>query len=654
MKKIIVSILVVCLLLTATPINVGGNEAGGGGESVEYWALIVCCDQWYDFEPYREMGDSIEAALIDAGWKEAHIYKLYQEEAYSWDVVDNIRLLAKKVNPQDTLLIFLAGHGHIGYFCTYCTELEYNKLNFELNKIDCSAMGVWISACYSGSTIPHLQQDGRVIVTASRDNETSGGFSLTPTALDGFADYVVNGVGGNNDGVVSVEEAFKFQLRRLMVYDPWFEPQIQDDYPQQLHLTWQDWVEGRIDQFPDPLKKCTGGGSFPIDIYDGMEAQVAQSFQPSFEVLTKVQLGIIRYGDVTYPVKVSIREELNGVNLTSKVLLPDEVPQWECGMHRLTTFDVPNIDVTPGKTYYIICKATQEGGNEPWEDCYLVDLSDTNLYENGTCWISDYWNQNWKCWSSWEVSFATYGLNNGENLPPYVSKRPTGTTSGEKNHDYTYSAKTTDLEGDTLYYKFDWGDDTYTDWLCPPAGASVEATHSWAEDGIYFVSVKAKDIHGAETSWSSGLRVAIGNQPPDRPMQPDGPTEVDARIVPYMYATNTDDPDDDWVYYQWDWGEWTGPWYLFPRYGGFPTIRAHSWLTPGTYEVRVRAATDKDDPSTYSDWSLPLTVTVDDPWWSNNEYNNNELNSSPSSQQNSQVQVRRAPNKVAIPVICSH
>ena len=63
------------------------------------------------------------------------------------------------------------------------------------------------------------------------------------------------------------------------------------------------------------------------------------------------------------------------------------------------------------------------------------------------------------------------------------------------------------------------------------------------------------------------------------------------------------------LYYQWDWDEYRGPWYLVPRNSGVTVIRPHTWLTLGDHEVRVRA---KDTFGNVGEWSEPLTVTVNE------------------------------------------
>jgi len=101
------------------------------------------------------------------------------------------------------------------------------------------------------------------------------------------------------------------------------------------------------------------------------------------------------------------------------------------------------------------------------------------------------------------------------------------------------------------------------------------------------------------------VEMYTGDAPPE-PNRPSGPT-TSKKLRTKIYTASAIDPDDDDMYYQWDWGEYTGPWYLFPRGSGSTVVRHHTWLTVGTHNVRIRA---KDIWGNVGEWSDPLTVTV--------------------------------------------
>jgi hypothetical protein len=90
-----------------------------------------------------------------------------------------------------------------------------------------------------------------------------------------------------------------------------------------------------------------------------------------------------------------------------------------------------------------------------------------------------------------------------ENNPPNTPSSPSGQIKGKIDVEYTYTSSTTDPDEDQIYYLWDWGDSTQSDWLGPNnSGDIIETTHTWADKGTYSVKVKAKDSNGLESSWS--------------------------------------------------------------------------------------------------------------------------------------------------------
>jgi hypothetical protein len=109
-----------------------------------------------------------------------------------------------------------------------------------------------------------------------------------------------------------------------------------------------------------------------------------------------------------------------------------------------------------------------------------------------------------------------YCFGDEGNRPPNQPTVPSGITSGSKGIEYSYSTSTTDLDGDQIYYMWNWGDEI-SSWIGPyPSGETIETTHTWTEQGNYKVKVKSKDILNAESSWSSSLTVTISDQPSEK------------------------------------------------------------------------------------------------------------------------------------------
>jgi len=97
-----------------------------------------------------------------------------------------------------------------------------------------------------------------------------------------------------------------------------------------------------------------------------------------------------------------------------------------------------------------------------------------------------------------------------DNTAPLTPDKPIGPIKGKTTKSYTYSTMTTDQEGDTIYYLFDWGDGTDSGWMGPyPSAVFCEATYIWDEPGEMSIRVKSKDAHDFQSAWSDPLNVSI-------------------------------------------------------------------------------------------------------------------------------------------------
>ena len=104
-----------------------------------------------------------------------------------------------------------------------------------------------------------------------------------------------------------------------------------------------------------------------------------------------------------------------------------------------------------------------------------------------------------------------------ENNDPNKPTRPSGETRGSVGEVYVFTSSTTDVDNDRLYYKWDFGDGTFSEWLGPyDSGEEVNVSHEWSKIGIYQVKVKARDEHRAESDWSEplSLKMPMYNQFP--------------------------------------------------------------------------------------------------------------------------------------------
>jgi hypothetical protein len=98
----------------------------------------------------------------------------------------------------------------------------------------------------------------------------------------------------------------------------------------------------------------------------------------------------------------------------------------------------------------------------------------------------------------------------GNSQRPTRPTTPVGETEGAIGHEYTYTSTTTDPDGDSITYLFDWGDETYSAWVGPyGSGDTSQAGHVWGDTGSYKIKVIARDENGVFSEWSDELMVTL-------------------------------------------------------------------------------------------------------------------------------------------------
>lgn len=96
------------------------------------------------------------------------------------------------------------------------------------------------------------------------------------------------------------------------------------------------------------------------------------------------------------------------------------------------------------------------------------------------------------------------------NDPPNKPEKPSGPTNIRAGVEVSYQTRTTDPDGDNIYYLFDWGDGSTSGWIGPfPSNTVATANHTWSCRGSYKIKVKAKDVHGSESDWSDPLSITV-------------------------------------------------------------------------------------------------------------------------------------------------
>jgi len=130
-----------------------------------------------------------------------------------------------------------------------------------------------------------------------------------------------------------------------------------------------------------------------------------QSFKPTLSTLTNVELYMMRLGTPPNDVVLSVRSSLHGPDLTS-ISIPALaiIPMswiW-------VDFDLPDISVTPGNTYYLVLRTT--GGT--MMNSYIWSHGLVTPYTNGELWKSYAGGSpgSWMKCTWYDFCFKTYGI----------------------------------------------------------------------------------------------------------------------------------------------------------------------------------------------------------------------------------------------------
>ena len=423
-------------------------------------------------------------------------------------------------------------------------------------------------------------------------------------------------------------------------------------------------------------------------------SKLAQSFTPSLDTLSRIQLKLWKQGNPSGNLLMTIRNSLTGNNLLS-FSIPCSTVKNDLSW---IEFNFPDLGVTPYQKYYIVLHSEKD-----WKVFYdTIDwkVSSEN-YENGRGWWYDErydrWHEsNFENYQYNDYCFRTYGYNSGNQPPTVQITQPTGgtvsgtipiqgtasdsdgtvtgvevridsgswwTASGttswsttwdtttvsdgshtiyarSKDNDDAYSTEDSvtvnvnnegenqppiadaggpysgnvgqsitfdgsgsyDPDGSITGYRWDWTNDGTWDtgWSGSPT-----ATHSYGS--TYTVKLQVEDNDGATDTDTATVTISSGNQPPEKPGIPIGPTQPSA-YESFDYSSYSIDFDGDDIQYGWDWNgddsidEWTD---YFAS--GEIVETSHIWNNNGIYDIKVKA---KDINDALSPWSDSLTINV--------------------------------------------
>jgi hypothetical protein len=171
-----------------------------------------------------------------------------------------------------------------------------------------------------------------------------------------------------------------------------------------------------------------------------------------------------------------------------------------------------------------------------------------------------------------------------ETQPPVTPLKPDGPETWAQYMEVTFKSSTTEPDGESIFYMFDWGDGNNSGWLGSyESGQIVEAGYSWDEIGEYKVKVKAKDINNVESEWSESTTISIVvNEPPEKP------TIAGQQIIKLYklvyFGFYSIDPEGNDVYYKISWGDGHIEDYG-PFVSGEQIALNHSWGNAGDFTI---------------------------------------------------------------------
>jgi len=231
----------------------------------------------------------------------------------------------------------------------------------------------------------------------------------------------------------------------------------------------------------------------------------AQQFVPSQNILTTIALYLGVNGTISTQTRCMVSI---GMNLyeswTTFFIDTDSIQENGSWVY----IDIPPMDLLVNHSYYIICSV--EHGEESGYIEWYYDINDP--YPKGYSFHSIYGSE-WsmidlgKEFPDIDLCFKTMGVL---NTPPEQPMKPDGPIEGRYGTSYEFSTRTNDGNEDMIWYKWEWGDGTTSDWLGPYSEGSVcSASHTWMVKGSYLVQVKAKDCWDIESTWSEALTVRM-------------------------------------------------------------------------------------------------------------------------------------------------
>lgn len=228
--------------------------------ATNYWALLIGINDYAgktrdNVGSYQDARD-LRKYLLRLGWHSDHITLIANRDATATRIIQGIRWLRSKTNTSSVVVFHYAGHEKpvrtskdgddekrdVALWVADNKLITDGRLGQEMDKIAAAKMWIDLAVCRAGGfSDAGMVHSGRVLTFSSPESELSYedprlkhsvfGWYLTMEGLrQGLGDL-------NGDGIVTVEEAFKY-ARPLVVdhTDGRQHPKIKDKLSGQLNL----------------------------------------------------------------------------------------------------------------------------------------------------------------------------------------------------------------------------------------------------------------------------------------------------------------------------------------------------------------------------------------------------------------------------------
>jgi len=147
----------------------------------------------------------------------------------------------------------------------------------------------------------------------------------------------------------------------------------------------------------------------------------------------------------------------------------------------------------------------------------VVDNQTNTVFDPGTLEINSTYYWRIIAWDDigWFTKSPLWLFSTGDNMPPAKPDILLASAFGRPGTQLNFSVVTIDPDEDEVYYKWDWGDGNYSDWLGPySSGLNITTNHTWTKLGEFEIKVKAKDSNNIESPWSDPVQTIIEDMPP--------------------------------------------------------------------------------------------------------------------------------------------